>query len=257
MQRQAYASPRHCVHKGRVLRRREYPESWKRIACGTVPCAIVLNPLWVDAERSEAAGWGSCANLPAGERESAECAARPSAQTCRRDSRFSDSEYQVNSRVRAKRSLVDPDRIASPLYAEKISERDSIIAEFVARDSRITSRAVAINPPRPMALPLMLWIYFRFRRIADLAGFATGSTRSRMTHLGHRPAPLVAVAKPVSAPIKVIIGADTMLSPERWGGHEATGIHRPSRGNSGRLAARGARAAKRARTAHRSAHGHG
>jgi hypothetical protein len=31
----------------------------------------------------------------------------------------------------------------------------------------------------------MLSIYFRFRGVTDMAGLATGSARSRMTHLRH------------------------------------------------------------------------
>jgi hypothetical protein len=45
-----------------------------------------------------------------------------------------------------------------------------------------------------------------------------------MTHLGHWPASHVAAAKPVSAPIRALILADTMLPPEAWGEHEAAGF---------------------------------
>jgi hypothetical protein len=38
----------------------------------------------------------------------------------------------------------------------------------------------AIKPRRPVTEPLMLRIHFRFRGMADMAGFAVGSTRSRM-----------------------------------------------------------------------------
>jgi hypothetical protein len=45
--------------------------------------------------------------------------------------------------------------------------------------------AGAINRQWPVAVPPMLSIYFRFPGIADMAGLAAGSTRSRMTPIGH------------------------------------------------------------------------
>src|SRR6185503_4201858 len=65
---------------------------------------------------------------------------------------------------------------------------------------------------------------------------------TRMTHLRHRLAFHAAVAKPVSAPIKVLVRAGTMPSPEPRGRHEAAGISRCS-GCSSSVAACSARTA--------------
>src|SRR3954468_9388802 len=62
------------------------------------------------------------------------------------------------------------------------------------------------------------------------------------THLGHRPASPVAVAKLFLTSIKVVVRADTMPSPEPRVRHEAAGISRRSWGRDGCVAACRARA---------------
>src|SRR3982751_4868000 len=75
----------------------------------------------------------------------------------------------------------------------------------------------------------------RFRRHSRRGAGRVASTL--VTHLGHRPASHVAVAKLFLTSIKVVVRADTMPSPEPRVRHEAAGISRRSWGRDGCVAA--------------------